>query len=102
MQGPAKGKPAVLPDGRKAGPQHQERGINAPVRELGIERTEAQRAVEKLVEEAMWGCAGLASDRGSVAHRRVIAGLPPRRRGGARSRGLASSSNALSLVRSLN
>lgn len=35
-----------LPDGRKAGPQHQARGINAATRELGIERTEAQRAVK--------------------------------------------------------
>jgi ParB family chromosome partitioning protein len=35
-----------LPDGRKAGPQHQQRGINAAVRELGIDRTEAQRAMK--------------------------------------------------------
>lgn len=30
-----------LADGRKAGPQHQPRGINAAVRDLGIDRTEA-------------------------------------------------------------
>ena len=35
-----------LPDGRRAGPQHQQRGINAAVRDLGIERTQAQRAVK--------------------------------------------------------
>jgi ParB family chromosome partitioning protein len=35
-----------LKDGRKAGPQHQPSGINAAVRELGIDRTEAQRAVK--------------------------------------------------------
>ena len=35
-----------LPDGRKAGPQHQPRGLNAAVRELGIGRTQAQRAVK--------------------------------------------------------
>lgn len=35
-----------LHDGRKAGPQHQQRGINAATRELGIDRTQAQRAVK--------------------------------------------------------
>ena len=38
-----------LPDGRKAGPQHQPRGINAATRELGIDRNIAQRAIGTLV-----------------------------------------------------
>jgi hypothetical protein len=41
-----------LPDGRKAGPQHQSRGTNAAVRKLHIDRTEAQRSVKG--EEAKW------------------------------------------------
>ena len=38
----------------KAGPQHQPSGINAATRELGIDRTEAQRAVkiDGLTDEA--------------------------------------------------
>ncbi len=35
-----------LKDGRKAGPQHRPSGINAAVRELGIDRTEAQRSLK--------------------------------------------------------
>jgi hypothetical protein len=35
-----------LPDGRKKGPQHQPSGINAAVRDLGIDRTEAQRSIK--------------------------------------------------------
>jgi hypothetical protein len=46
--------PATLSDGRKAPPQNRPSGINAAVRELGIDRTEAQRSVNvsKLPEEA--------------------------------------------------
>lgn len=35
-----------LADGRRAGPQHQPGGINAASRDLGIDRTQAQRAVK--------------------------------------------------------
>jgi hypothetical protein len=38
--------PAVLSDGRKAGPQHQESGINAASRDLGLKRTNVQCAVK--------------------------------------------------------
>jgi ParB family transcriptional regulator, chromosome partitioning protein len=38
--------PAVLSDGRKAGPQHRASGINAASRELGITRQEGHRAVK--------------------------------------------------------
>ncbi len=37
--------PSVLSDGRGAGPQHQERGLRAAARELGVEHTGALRAV---------------------------------------------------------
>jgi hypothetical protein len=35
-----------LTDGRKKESQHQERGINAAVRDLGIDCTEAQRSIK--------------------------------------------------------
>ncbi len=37
---------AALPDGRKAGPQHQSSGIRAASRELGIDREKARRSVK--------------------------------------------------------
>lgn len=43
---PAQLAPAVLSDGRPAGPQHAPSGINAASRELGIDRTDAHRAVK--------------------------------------------------------
>lgn len=44
---PSQIETAALADGRKAGPQHQEGGVNAAARELGIERNEAHRAVKR-------------------------------------------------------
>ena len=40
----AQNEPAVLKDGRKAGHQHQESGIRAAARHLGIERNDARRS----------------------------------------------------------
>jgi ParB-like chromosome segregation protein Spo0J len=38
--------PAVLSDGRSAGPQHAPSGVRAAARELGVDRDEARRAVK--------------------------------------------------------
>lgn len=38
--------PAVLSDGRKAGPQHLPSGINRAAKEIGVERTQAQRDIK--------------------------------------------------------
>ena len=47
-------------DGRRAGPQHKPSGINAATRELGIDRSEAQRAVKiaGIAEEAKRAATG--------------------------------------------
>jgi ParB-like chromosome segregation protein Spo0J len=51
---PGQVDPAVLSDGRKAGPQHQEGGINRASRDLGIDRKAAQRSakIDALAPEA--------------------------------------------------
>jgi hypothetical protein len=51
---PAQVAQAVLRDGRKAGPQHQKSGISAAARELGIDRTEAQRGEHLLKRKEIY------------------------------------------------
>jgi hypothetical protein len=43
---PSQSVTAVLSDGRKAGPQHKQSGINKAERELGLARMEAHRATK--------------------------------------------------------
>src|SRR5215472_2951573 len=61
---PAQVDPAVLSDGRKAGPQHQEGGINQASRDLGIERKAAQRAakIDSMSDEAKVAARDLGLD----------------------------------------
>jgi ParB family chromosome partitioning protein len=67
---PAQNAPAVLADGRKAGPQHAPGGINSAARELGIDRSDAQRAMK-------------------------VAGLSPQAKEAARETGLDDNRSAL-------
>ncbi|MHA6687662.1 ParB/RepB/Spo0J family partition protein [Mesorhizobium sp. A556] len=66
---PAQVAPAVLSDGRNAGPQHSPSGINAASRGLGIERTDAQRAakVASLSDEAKEAAREIGLDNNRTA-----------------------------------
>lgn len=67
---PAQVAPAVLKDGRRAGPQHQESGVSKAARDLGIDRNDARRAtkVAALSDEAKEAArdAGLDDNRSAL------------------------------------
>jgi hypothetical protein len=65
-----------LSDGRKAGPQHKPSGINAATRELGIERTKAQRAVKVAGKKAGTWCPGLFDHTSLIMEFRLKMFLP--------------------------
>jgi hypothetical protein len=70
--------PAVLSDGRSAGPQHAPSGVRAAARELGIDRDGARRAVkiDSIAPEAKEAArvAGLHDNQSALLQ---VASAPP-------------------------